>query len=288
MPRDDISENLENFWPEFENPDLLLYEDAGGAASTESLAEMVLNTYGIDFVGNGGGPLLDIDIKSMDCLEAIRASLLEEYADTTTGVGNVYYQELIVNDAGFPEFKRIGYYSPNLNDYILFSMPTFSRTYTKSSVIVTGKKPRQVRRLGGKAAADGDPDTKVWLNLIQLPDTESELEDYEAKPYLEDAAANTLADDLKDGDELFTNPTIWDMSSIKAPECKDKNIRQHLTITYDDPHLIPAGSTGWKDGVTSLYEQDSPFQRILGYVWDIDWGSQADLDTKITFEKISQ
>lgn len=115
-------------------------EFSGGSGSTRSVAEDVLNKFGIPIGEHGGGGLPNVDIKHMDALTAIRLSLLDELGYQGT------YRDIRVSSSGRVDLARVGsgrgasniYYSLQSQDYIT----------RKSGVLVTGSKPLPSRSIG--------------------------------------------------------------------------------------------------------------------------------------------
>ena len=60
--------------------------------------------------------------------------------------------------------------------------------------------------------------------------------------------------------------------------CAMESLKRYVTITYDDPHL----SSSYKDGIDNLYNVVDPFESILGYVYDVDYGT-SDPYVEITY-----
>jgi len=115
-------------------------EFSGDSGATKSVAEDVLDKFGIPIGERGGGSLPDVDIKHMDALNAIRLSLLDELGHTGT------YREIRVTADGHVDLARVGtgrgvsniYYTLQSQDYIT----------PKSGVLVTGGKPLPKRFVG--------------------------------------------------------------------------------------------------------------------------------------------
>lgn len=126
---------MEGDWTDFGTGDF-----SGGPGSTKSVAEDVLDKFGIPIGDRGGGSLPDVDIKHMDALTAIRLSLFDELGHTGT------YRDIRVTVDGRVDLARVGsgrgvsdiYYSLQSEDYLT----------RKSGVLVTGGKPLPKRTIG--------------------------------------------------------------------------------------------------------------------------------------------
>ena len=73
--------------------------------------------------------------------------------------------------------------------------------------------------------------------------------------------------------------TVWDTHYITS-ECTAPQFSTSCAVTYDDPHLT-TGNKNWRDGVEGLFEFDSPFENIIGYVWSVDPGDNVGDTVKI-------
>jgi hypothetical protein len=111
--------------------------------SVGSVAEDVLEAFGIELKGNGGGSLEGIDIKRGDALSILKASLLETYATSASSK----LQEVRINPEGKAEIYYVGEDSSSLSPYYSISSSTYIKDPTKVSVMVTGKKPKQTRQV---------------------------------------------------------------------------------------------------------------------------------------------
>lgn len=106
-----------------------------------SLAIDVLNTYGIpvDLTEVKGGVLSGIDIKSMDAINVIKASLLEQTAKD----GKLY--DLIITGEGEARIIEVGEGKGPTDIY--YSLPTHSYKTDVAGVVVSGGKPLPKRGL---------------------------------------------------------------------------------------------------------------------------------------------
>ena len=115
----------------------------GTPPATESVAHVVLDTFNITRVGSGGGSLEGVDIKAFSATEALKLSLIEEYAQTSI------YKEAIVNEYGEVEFIEIGGISGNITD-IYYTLQSTEYQTNVTSAIVTGRKELPERILRDK------------------------------------------------------------------------------------------------------------------------------------------
>ena len=125
----------EDFWPGFS-------DGSSGPTPTDcgsdSLATAVLNTFGIAYTGQAGGPLTNLDIKHMDAENVIKLSLLEDGASGS-------FKEMVVNEEGIVEFIEVGA-GDGVGGDVYYQIQ--SSTYVESckGVMVTGGKPFPTRK----------------------------------------------------------------------------------------------------------------------------------------------
>ena len=115
-----------------------------------SVAELVLETFSMEFIGAGGGTLEGIDIHHMDAITALKMSLLEEWGKTPA---NIYLKEPIVNADGVIEFVEIGKDTADLSD-IYYEVQSKVYVNKDTHVMITGRKPLPTRTFAG------------WTNII--------------------------------------------------------------------------------------------------------------------------
>ena len=126
---------LGDFWANF-NVDGPSFDVVECADASDSMAEFVLDQYGIDIEGGAkGGPLASIDIKRMDAMTVINQSLMEEFP----GTGRLV--EAIVTENGGVKFVEIGNTGDNGIEDVYYTVQTHSHVDTVKGVMVTGKKP---------------------------------------------------------------------------------------------------------------------------------------------------
>ena len=68
-------------------------------------------------------------------------------------------------------------------------------------------------------------------------------------------------------------PGIYDITAM-ITGCVSPNYSSHAVIVFKNPHMA-SGSSGYKDGITNLYELSTPFQSIIGYAKVIDSSSES-------------
>jgi len=110
-----------------------------GVSGSDSVAEDVLSSFGISFVGSAGGYLNNVDIKRADAFSSLKASLLEEYAKQS-GSSLI---EVRINEDGEAEFYEVGGDSADIDPYYTIMASSYVRP--KVGVSVTGAKPQQER-----------------------------------------------------------------------------------------------------------------------------------------------
>lgn len=80
---------------------------------------------------------------------------------------------------------------------------------------------------------------------------------------------------LKDliGGQATTDKTsiVWDATNLSS-SCVSPSVSTVSVVTFKDPHVEKLGKASWNDGVEDLFEPESEFDRIIGYVWSIDPG----------------
>ena len=147
-----LEASTQDIWQDFQK---LLHED-DPVYEYESIALDVFDTFNIPYEGTAGGKLVNVDLKRVDPLSVIKASLLEDYVDSDR------LHEFYVNSDGVVEFYYVGKNRSSFTPYYTIE----SRHYTDSrvSVMVTGAKKRQERVLN------------EWIPLLEnatVFDTES-------------------------------------------------------------------------------------------------------------------
>ena len=128
----------DDIWPGFQTIDPPENEEDG-----DSVAEDVLAAFGIPLDGEGGGPLLGVDIKRGDAFSILKSSLLEVFATKD----NSLLQEVRINPEGVAEFYQVGERSSYLSPYYTIPAKNNIKNPEKVSVMVTGKKPKQTRQI---------------------------------------------------------------------------------------------------------------------------------------------
>ncbi len=109
-----------------------------------SVAKDVLASFGIPLNdgSNEGGTLDNIDIKRGDAFSTLKASLLEEFVKEDKNL-----IEIRINPDGEAEFYEVGTESSNINPYYSIFAANFIKDPDKVSVMVTGAKPKQERKI---------------------------------------------------------------------------------------------------------------------------------------------
>ena len=129
-------------WPGFRG-----YTIGGGVEDDDqtsggSLASVVLSSFGISVEGSGGGMLRGIDIKRMDAMQVVQASLFESLSSDS---GKLY--ELASNKNGAIEIVTVGAGAAGLSD-IIYETIGFQYINEVGGVMVTGGAPPSKRYFG--------------------------------------------------------------------------------------------------------------------------------------------
>jgi len=126
-------------WPQFGIPTFSLSEDIQtDCDSQDSLAEAVLDNYGIEWedrTGADAGELDSLDIKRMDSMTVLNLSLIEKAAKS----GREFIEPIVSPD-GVVEFREIGAYSGQIDD-IYYEILTGTYVESPKAVMVTGRRP---------------------------------------------------------------------------------------------------------------------------------------------------
>jgi hypothetical protein len=125
-----------DFWENFGVDKLEEIQDVSG----DSLAQQVLNKFGILCSDAIGGSLGNLDIKQTDALTVVRLSLLEYSAKNGKG-----FHEVMMNAEGEAEFVEIGKLNGMGNVDIYYEVQTSAYVEECTGVMITGGKPRPTR-----------------------------------------------------------------------------------------------------------------------------------------------
>ena len=128
---------VEDFWPEF-GEDHALKEES--CSSYGSLAEYVMNYFGIRCNSSVGGSLENMDVKHLDAMTIIKLSLLQASAED----GRIY--EPIMQPDGSVDFKAVGEYVGLSGGDIYYEIQTGYYQEKCSGVMVTGGVPLVKRK----------------------------------------------------------------------------------------------------------------------------------------------
>ncbi len=113
-----------------------------GIASSSSIAAKVLSSCGISASGfDVGGALKHVDIKHMDALTAIKASLFESLATSSA------LYEIATDSKGDIVCKEIGSGGGGGSTDVYYSVQSSSYSTAVASVMVTGQDPLPERKL---------------------------------------------------------------------------------------------------------------------------------------------
>jgi len=174
-----------SFWPKFNDyswPDI---DESCTDEFGEGVAAQVLEEYGIPLASNStdiGGVLANVDIKHMDCMTVIKASLFDESAKD--GI----IREPMVNEDGEVEFVEIGAGANTADMDIYYTVQTQTYKEPCRGVMITGQKPlirrlpitwkpiwgtditkRKVYSLQGMQTNCSEPNFKTWATVV-FPD----------------------------------------------------------------------------------------------------------------------
>ena len=112
-------------------------------SASRRVADLVLETFDIPFLGSAGGFLEGIDLKHMDAISALKMSLLEEFSIGSSS----YLLEPIVNADGYVEFVAIGKKAADFASKIYYEIPSKSFVNKDTHVMITGRTPIPTRNL---------------------------------------------------------------------------------------------------------------------------------------------
>lgn len=147
------SSGPDSFWPNFCKADDDPFPSECGSGS---LAEAVLASLGLPFVGTGGGPLKNLDIKHMDAEQVIKLSLLDG------AVSNGILKELIVDEDGFIEFNIVGSKNGLAGCEVYHQIQSASYKEECTGVMVTGGKPLPTRKVADWKPIWGDGPKEIY------------------------------------------------------------------------------------------------------------------------------
>lgn len=228
--------------------DVKLQEDME-LQSTAPLAHTILSTFGIPTEGEDlSGELQGVDIKDADAMATIKMALVESFAKNDT----VNPLELIITPEGTAQIMEVGSIDGEISD-IYTKIRSTTYAIPEISVKITGKKPRPRREV------------RDWVNML-----------YE----------RTEVNTTEEGPEFISElgqALIWDTSQM-ASDCTIKSYKRHAVITFKDPNL-----NAWaiNDGDESIYEVQSVWEKVIGWLWYIDPGPNAKKLTKVNLKQQS-
>lgn len=126
---------VKGFWEAYGDSSLLVEVTCDAPNNGESLAEHVLDTFGIPrSTSIHGGNLKDLDIKHMDAMAVLNLSLLESLAEGS--IGDTIY-EPTVDENGKVVFIEVGGSTASLSD-IYYQVQTSSYVETCKGVLIRG------------------------------------------------------------------------------------------------------------------------------------------------------
>ncbi|HLD90933.1 MAG TPA: hypothetical protein VI911_07975 [Patescibacteria group bacterium] len=223
--------------------------------STGPLVSTILNTFGIpsDLSALGidpSGELLGVDIKDVDTMSAIKMSLIEPFAK---GLYNNPL-EIVVTPEGNVSIIEIGSMSGGITD-VYTSVVSTTFDVPEISVKVTGKKPRSKREV------------RDWVNLL-----------YNVQEVNSEEGMS-----IEESEYSLAQALIWDTSQISS-DCPLVTYKRHAVVTFKDPNL-----NAWavNDGVESIYEVQSVWEKVVGWLWYLDPGPKVDRLTKVSVKQQS-
>lgn len=129
-----MASNADDFWAGFGEDQL----EKVDCDSSQSLAKLVMDAFGIPCNSSIGGGLPNLDIKHMDALQVVKMSLLEETANT----GEIY--EIVMTPEGEVDFIAIGQGEGPTDIYYEIQTSTYKEDC--SGVMVVGHNPMSVRK----------------------------------------------------------------------------------------------------------------------------------------------
>jgi hypothetical protein len=189
----------EDFWPGFGEDD---GPDEVECGSGGSLAQAVMNSYGIACSDGTGGSLPNLDIKHMDAMQVVKLSLLEESAD------NDGLYEPMVNNSGNVEFRKIGSGQGPSDIYYEIQSSTYKEDC--SGVLVIGNNPMPVRRsISWKSIWDGGDVKAYATGKMYSSCAQGDFNQHAVKVY-DDPHLNTSYADGIDNVYEISEGNAWD------------------------------------------------------------------------------
>jgi hypothetical protein len=220
----------------------------------------VLDAFNIPYTNTGGGQLVAVDIKQQEASSAIKASLLEEYAQTNI------YKEIIVNEEGDVEFINIGGVSGNITD-VYYTLQSTEYKNNITGAIVTGRKELPERRLKEqKDLLEGALrfDTTTMMTTCNMINFTSHFTIVYDDPHLSSAA------NYEDGIEtIYQNDRlqpyervvgwVYDIDTTKDGQ----ELPPWVTVNFQNTASVPLKISG-ADYVTKDDILDPPWNADLG------------------------
>lgn len=219
----------EEFWPGFcSESSTSEPPDAGGGGS--SVAEEVMTSLGMPFVGTGGDSLAGLDIKHMDADQLINLSLLS---------GSSEVKEVGVDIDGNITFNSIGAGDGLSGCEVYYQIQSYTYMEGCTGVMVTGGKPRPHRKAaqfndiwqgGTKEVYSGD-----WVASNGMSATFSNY----ATIVFEDPFLNTT---YKDGiDNLYNISSPWEsvIGYARYIDWPGSESSPETTVSRSDNSIVP-------------------------------------------------
>lgn len=194
-----------SFWTNF--ADQSLYKQVDCGSSDKSVANQVLETFGISYSGDIGGKLSNIDIFHMDAMQAIKMSLIEASAIDIKAP----YEPVIDPDDGSVTFKSVGTYSGSITD-VYTTIATTSYVEDCSGVLVTGRKPLIAWKDSDWSNVFGDNNEYAYISDVTEMRTNCNKDNFSkiAVIAFKDPNIQTAFNDGIDNLYEITNSNPWD------------------------------------------------------------------------------
>lgn len=241
---------------DWDQEDIKLAE-AMSEQSIGPLAHTVLNTYGVPILDEEdiSGELLGIDIKDADAMATIKMALMEPFAKDPESNP----LELIITPAGEAHLLEVGTIDGGISD-IYTKIRSTTYNIPPVSVKVTGKKSRPRREI------------RDWVDMLhERQDLNSIL------------GGGDLG--LEEFNSQLGEAIVWDTKQM-VNDCPFKGWDKHAIVTFKDPNLN-AWAPNILDNEESIYEVQSPWEKVIGWMWYVDPSDVAQKLTKINIKQQS-
>lgn len=214
--------------------------------SYSGVAAQVLTACGIPqgaHAGSGGGSLSGVDIKRMDAMAAIKASLFESI------IGGSLL-ELIVDHTGVAKIVEVGAGSASLSD-VYYTIQSYSFRNNSSAVMVTGGTPLPERSVGGYIELLSTSfNVKYWqADVIMSACAMANLKRFVTITYDDPHRSSNYNDGI---DNLYNVTNPFESVVGYAYDVENGTDDPYVEITHSDKATVPIRVSGL--GVLAITE----------------------------------